>query len=77
MNCSNEEILLFNKDHSARTSPTTSINYAQSCLSKLSLMRTNTDLCDFRIDVNNKQYLCHKFLLIAASDYFKAMFNGL
>jgi hypothetical protein len=77
MNYSNEEILLFDKDNSARTSRTTASNYAQNCLSKLSLMRNHIDLCDFRIDINDKQLLCHKFLLIATSDYFKAMFNGL
>jgi len=59
------------------TNVTTASNYAKNFLNKLSLMRNNIELCDFRIDVNNKQLLCHKFLLIAASDYFKAMFNGL
>jgi hypothetical protein len=71
-----DNILLFESATSARTSLTTASNYAKNFLSKLSLMRDRVDLCDFRIDINNKQLLCHKFLLIAASDYFKAMFNG-
>jgi hypothetical protein len=40
-------------------------------------MRDKPELCDFRIDINNKHLFCHKFLLIATSDYFKTMFNGL
>lgn len=39
-------------------------------------MRDTLELCDFRIDINNKHFLCHKFLLMATSDYFKAMLNG-
>jgi hypothetical protein len=72
-----DALLLFNNSTSARTSLTTARNYAKNVLGKLSLMRDKFDLCDFRIDINNKQFLCHKFLLIAMSDYFKAMFNGL
>lgn len=52
-------------------------NYATKLLEKLSAMRDKPELCDFRIDVNNKQFHCHKFLLMATSDYFKTMFNGL
>jgi len=59
------------------TNVTEASNYAKNFLNKLSLMRDKVELCDFRIDINDKQLLCHKFLLIAASDYFKAMFNGL
>lgn len=77
-NCEHyDDILLFENATSARTSGTTTTNYAKNFLNKLSLMRNNIESCDFRIDINNKQLLCHKFLLIAASDYFKAMFNGL
>jgi hypothetical protein len=72
-----DDILLFENETSAKTSRTTTSNYAKNFLIKLSLMRDNVDLCDFRIDINNKQIFCHKFLLIAASDYFRAMFNGL
>jgi len=57
--------------------PINSSNYAVKLLEKLSLMRDKPELCDFRIDINNKQLFCHKFLLIATSDYFKVMFNGL
>jgi hypothetical protein len=72
-----EDILLFENETSAKTSLTSTVNYATNFLCKLSLMRHDGDLCDFRIDINNKQFLCHKFLLIATSDYFKAMFHGL
>ena len=57
-------------------SPALPSNYAIKLLEKLSSMRSQPDLCDFRIDVNSQQFFCHKFLLIAISDYFKAMFNG-
>lgn len=52
------------------------MNYATKLLQTLSSMRRSPDLCDFRLDVNTKQFYCHKFLLIATSDYFRAMFNG-
>jgi hypothetical protein len=52
-------------------------NYAIKLLEKFSLMREKPELCDFRIDINDKHLHCHKFLLIATSDYFKVMFNGL
>jgi hypothetical protein len=52
-------------------------NYAVKLLEKFSLMRDKPELCDFRIDINDKHFYCHKFLLIATSDYFKIMFNGL
>ena len=39
-------------------------------------MREKPELCDFRIDINNQQLFCHRFLLIAVSDYFRAMLNG-
>lgn len=51
-------------------------NYGLRLLRKLSLMRHRAELCDFRIDINKKHFYCHKFLLIAVSDYFNAMFNG-
>jgi hypothetical protein len=51
-------------------------NYARNLLEQFSLMRDHADQCDFRINVNGKDYRCHKVLLIAASDYFKAMFNS-
>ena len=67
----------FDDATSAPTVLTTAPDYATKLLEKFSLMRNNPELCDFRIDVNNKHLFCHKFLLIATSDYFKTMFNGL
>ena len=77
MNCSNDDLLIFDDATSARTSLASRSKYAQYCLSQLSLMRQHNNQCDFSIDINNKQIFCHKFLLIAVSDYFKAMFDGL
>ncbi|UJR35922.1 hypothetical protein I4U23_028664 [Adineta vaga] len=76
-NCTfDNDLLLFENAASVRTSLTTTSNYARNLLAKLSSMRDNIESCDFRIDVNDKQFRCHKFLLVATSDYFKAMFNG-
>ncbi|CAF0832223.1 unnamed protein product [Adineta steineri] len=55
---------------------TNTSNYAIKLLEKFSLMREKPELCDFCIHINSKRLYCHKFLLIAMSDYFKAMFNG-
>jgi hypothetical protein len=57
--------------------PTSASNYAIKLLEKFSLMRDKPELCDFRIDINDKHLYCHKFLLMATSDYFKVLFNGL
>jgi hypothetical protein len=67
----------FDDASSAPITETVSSNYATKLLEKFSLMRDKPELCDFRIDINAKHLFCHKFLLIATSDYFKAMFNGL
>jgi hypothetical protein len=67
----------FDDATSAPTYVTSVPNYATKLLEKFSLMRDKPELCDFRIDINNKHLFCHKFLLIATSDYFKTMFNGL
>ncbi|CAF1979589.1 unnamed protein product [Rotaria magnacalcarata] len=72
----NNDVLLFENATSARTSLNTVSKYAKNILAQLSLMRDKVELCDFRIDINNKHFFCHKFLLIATSDYFKGMFNG-
>ena len=61
---------------SAQNIPTNASNYAIKLLEKFSFMRDKPELCDFRIDINDKHLFCHKFLLIATSDYFKVMFNG-
>jgi hypothetical protein len=66
----------FDDATSASIVPTSASNYAIKLLEKFSLMRDRPELCDFRIDINDKKLYCHKFLLIATSDYFKVMFNG-
>lgn len=71
-----EDLLIFDDATSARTSRASTFNYAQHCLSQLSSMRQQADRCDFCIRINQKEFWCHKFLLIAVSDYFKAMFDG-
>ncbi|CAF1510725.1 unnamed protein product [Rotaria magnacalcarata] len=71
-----DDVLLFNNAVPALTTLSSTSNYATKLLEKFSLMRDKPDLCDFRIDINDKHFYCHKFLLIATSDYFKAMFNG-
>ena len=45
-------------------------------LKSLNLMRDNKSLCDYEIQVNGKSFYCHKFVLIAMSDFFKAMLTG-
>lgn len=77
MNCSNDDLLIFDDATSARTSLASRSKYAQHCLSQLSLMRQQMNQCDLSIEINQKEIFCHKFLLIAVSDYFKAMFDGL
>ena len=66
---------LFDETIPARSTP--AVHFARSLLGRLALMRAQEELCDFRIDVNGKQFSCHKFLLMATSDYFKALFTGL
>lgn len=39
-------------------------------LSSLNNMRNDESLCDYEIRVNGKSFFCHKFLLIAMSDFF-------
>jgi kelch-like protein 22 len=59
------------------SSLTVTSNYATKLLQTVSSMREKPELCDFRIDINTKHLFCHRFLLIAVSDYFRAMLNGL
>lgn len=77
MNCSDDDLLNFDDATSARTSLASRSKYAQHCLSQLAVMRQQNNRCDLSIEINKKQIFCHKFLLIAVSDYFKAMFDGL
>ncbi|CAF3894793.1 unnamed protein product [Rotaria sordida] len=71
-----DDMVSFNDITSTPTRLTSSLNYATQLLEKFSSMRDIPELCDFCIDINDKHLYCHKFLLIATSDYFKAMFNG-
>ena len=57
-------------------SPARTATYASRLLKQLSSMRDQAELCDFCVVVNGKEFFCHRFLLFASSDYFKAMFNG-
>lgn len=71
-----DEMVSFDDATSLPSTASNSANYANKLLEKLSLMRHKPNLCDFRIDINEKHLYCHKFLLIATSDYFKVLFNG-
>ncbi|CAF0908695.1 unnamed protein product [Adineta ricciae] len=71
-----DDMIAFDDATSAPIGLISASNYATKLLEKFSAMRNKPELCDFRIDVNNKQFRCHKFLLMATSDYFKTMFNG-
>lgn len=49
-------------------------NHSLMLLKKLNTMRTNEhELCDYEIRVNGESFYCHRCVLIAASDFFKAM----
>ena len=71
-----DDILTFGDRTVLLTKLSSTSNYAAKLLQQLSSMRDEPELCDFRIDINEKRLFCHKFILIAISDYFKAMFNG-
>ena len=51
-------------------------DHSSSLLKKLNLMRDDENLCDYEIRINGKLFYCHKCLLIATSDFFKAMLTG-
>ncbi|CAF3488082.1 unnamed protein product [Rotaria sp. Silwood1] len=72
-----DNVVSFDDITSSSTKLTNAFNYATKLLEKVSSLRDKPELCDFRIDINDKHLYCHKFLLIAISDYFKAMFSGL
>ena len=72
-----DDMVSFDDAASNSLIPSSASNYAVKLLEKFSLMRERPELCDFRLDINDKQFYCHKFLLIATSDYFKVMFNGM
>ncbi|CAF1232536.1 unnamed protein product [Rotaria sp. Silwood1] len=71
-----DNVVSFDDITSSSTKLTNAFNYATKLLEKVSSLRDKPELCDFRIDINDKHLYCHKFLLIAISDYFKAMFSG-
>lgn len=50
--------------------------HSKNLLKILNSMRDDESLCDYEIRVNGKSFYCHKFILIAASDFFKAMLTG-
>lgn len=72
-----DDMVSFDDATSSPLMPINASNYATKLLEKFSLMREQSELCDFRIDINDKHLFCHKFLLVATSDYFKVLFNGL
>lgn len=51
-------------------------DYSKQLLQNLNLMRNDTTLCDYEIRCNGHVYNVHKFILIAISDFFKAMLTG-
>ncbi|CAF2724211.1 unnamed protein product [Rotaria sp. Silwood2] len=71
-----DDVVSLNDITSTPTKLSNALNYATKLLEKFSSMRDKPELSDFRIDINDKHFYCHKFLLIATSDYFKAMFSG-
>jgi len=57
------------------------LNYKSSIhsdmvLSSFNNMRKTGELCDIILVVNNKEFYCHRALLSANSQYFRAMFSG-
>jgi hypothetical protein len=52
-------------------------DHAVQLMNKLNSMRSNSLYCDYEIRVNGHSFHCHKFILIATSDFFKAMLSGI
>ena len=50
--------------------------HSDMVLSAFNNMRKNGELCDVTLIVNNKEFYCHRALLCANSQYFRAMFSG-
>lgn len=61
---------LFNRSEIFRT------DHFSSLLNRLNLMRNEETLCDYEIKCNEKTFHCHKFILIAMSDFFKTMLSS-
>lgn len=50
--------------------------HSDTVLSSFNNMRKSGELCDITLVVNNKEFHCHRALLCANSQYFRAMFSG-
>ena len=50
--------------------------HSDGVLSSFNDMRKSGELCDVTLVVNNKEFDCHRALLCANSQYFRAMFSG-
>ena len=64
------------QSQSTATTTSMTINYSIDLLNKLNEMRNESKLCDYEIRVNETKLNAHKFILIAISDFFKAMLTG-
>ena len=51
-------------------------DYSRQLLNKLNEMRNDSKLCDYEIRCNGQLFNAHKCVLIAVSDFFKAMLTG-
>lgn len=52
------------------------VEYSNGLLKRLNSMRDDQSLCDYEIRVNGQTFHCHKFILIAMSDFFRLMLTG-
>lgn len=50
--------------------------HALNILEMLNKQRSDPDLCDYEVHVNERIFFCHKCVLIGVSDFFKAMLTG-
>ncbi|XP_021372103.1 kelch-like protein 26 isoform X2 [Mizuhopecten yessoensis] len=50
--------------------------YGDSVITQMKNLRTNNELCDFKVSAEGRTFDVHKVLLAATSDYFKVMFGG-
>lgn len=51
--------------------------YGDMVIENLNHLRTNSELCDFKVSAEGKVFEVHKALLAATSDYFRVMFRGM